>query len=123
MGSLCVSPPPPPAGSSETNVLPSATMQITASAAALQQGSKAQLQLVAALQADLAASLGVDPSEITISNINAAGSRRRGLQSGGTAVEFEFVIDSPDASAQDLLATLKQQLQNTPSPLMQGSVS
>jgi predicted outer membrane repeat protein len=123
MGSLCVSPPPPPAGSSETNVLPSATMQITASAAALQQGSKAQLQLVAALQADLAASLGVDPSEITISNINAAGSRRRVLQSGGTAVEFEFVIDSPDASAQDLLATLKQQLQNSSSPLMTGSVS
>ena len=100
-------------------------MIIQASAAVLEPGSDAQRKLTDALTADLVASLGVNPSAISITNIKEASNVTKGRRILQVAkeVQCDFVVSSPDVSAQDLLATLKQQLHNSTSALMNGSVS
>ena len=104
-----------------SNVLPTTTLEIAADPAALVDGSQAQLDFIAALKADLAASLGVDPSQLVIGGLQAAtpsGGRRR---TQSTEITFEVTITGDDAGA--TLTSLVTQMDDPTSALMTSSVA
>ena len=118
-------------GQSES--IPSTSLELVASAEVLTPGPE-QDAFMQTVIADLAASLGLDPADIVISNVrtpdSSAGRRqladsiaveRRQLQA--VAVEFDFVVDAPGVDTADLMRDLTEQLNDPTSPLMNGAAT
>jgi len=113
-------PPPPPPGqeSTEATVQPQATLEVAADAAVLEPGSAEQEEFIQQLIAELAASLGLDPSDIVIDPASLREGGRRRLQDRrlqATAIQFDFVIASDNGVA--AIAELNQQLADPDSAL------
>jgi len=113
-------PPPPPPGqeSTEATVQPQATLEVAADAAVLEPGSAEQEEFIQQLIAELAASLGLDPSEIVIDPASLREGGRRRLQDRrlqATAIQFDFVIASDNGVA--AIAERNQQLADPDSAL------
>ena len=133
VGSKCQLPPPPPPGSTEAAVQPEMTLQLGASADALEPGSEAQQNLLDALADDLAAVLDLDPDDIVIdpeslalSNSTAGrralaentGVAQRRLQEGAVELAVDFIIEAEDVNPQKSLTDLESALEDETSPLM-----
>jgi hypothetical protein len=101
------------------NVQPQATLEVVADESVLEPGSPEQEDFIAQLIRDLAASLGVEESEIQIDPASLRRGRRRledsrrALQDG--AIQFDFVISSPNSAA--AIAELNVQLADPESDL------
>ena len=112
-------PPPPPGMPAVANVQPQATLEVVADESVLEPGSPEQEDFIAQLIRDLAASLGVEESEIQIDPASLRRGRRRledsrrALQDG--AIQFDFVISSPNSAA--AIAELNAQLADPESEL------
>ena len=109
------------------------TLQLGASADALEPGSEAQQNLLDALADDLAAVLDLDPDDIVIdpeslalSNSTAGrralaentGVAQRRLQEGAVELAVDFIIEAEDVNPQKSLTDLESALEDETSPLM-----
>ena len=123
---------------------PAASLQVAADPAVLEEGSQAQEDFILALRMDLAASLGVNLSDIVITGLGASdGGRRRmldtdadtsvpvrdvrglrQLQAGApVGITFDFVLVGEAAKDPSIMTDLTEQLQDPSSPLLNGNVT
>jgi hypothetical protein len=80
------------------------------------EGSLAREQYIAGLVRTLAASMGVNESEIAVKGLRTAGQRRRTQAIGDLTVELDFSIVSQNPAA--ALLSLSADMANSSSPLM-----
>eukprot|EP01051_Picozoa_sp_SAG22_P006365 SAG22_NODE_413_length_10849_cov_6.078977_7_plen_1231_part_00 len=133
-GTVCTIPAVEGSGANGASVVPQHTMKMTSvSDTVLEEDHPDRAAFEAALIADLAASLGVDPALIKIKNIRRpTRTRRRAqlqpsqksahegrLRLEDTAIEFDFVIDD-GRSAQEQVAAITSELDDPASPLNSG---
>ena len=117
LGSTCQL---PPASSGQASVQPSTTLQMNLSPTVLEEDHPDRAVLTAALIRDLAASMGVDPSLIVISNIKLSTDRRRRRLQAAVAVQFDFEIVGGN---DEQLTRLTASLADPGGPLLNGEVT
>lgn len=101
--------------SAVASVQPKSSLIIAGPPAALVAGSEQQAAFLDAVRVDIAASLGVDPSDIVLDNVDR-GRRQRRLQD---SVELQFdILFVNNSNAQDLVVAITSQLADPASPLM-----
>ena len=104
----------------QATVYPQTTLQMTAAAAVIVDGSLEQEEFKRTTIADLSAALGASADDLELKNIRRAGDRRRAQGGDTIGVEFDLVIKAADSRI--IMDNLTAQLLNPASALMTGSV-
>ena len=85
-------------------------------------GRRLQGEVVPSFARNTVASTARSP-RVVVAAMVVPSQRPRQLQTGGVAVEFDFVINSDSVSTDELMRDLTEQLNNPDSPLMNGAAT